>query len=149
MTGNEYPAKQHASNPEILNLDNDSPGSKPNHATPDLTDLPKDYNRQYIITRKVKVDAVEHFNSTPRCWPVPKMDTVYVLDFTDDARVLGRNDTVIRKPKGLDTFLKAEVRGYPVFSKHSTTDDLDAGSRLMGKGHKWQYLSQCQADPPQ
>jgi len=47
----------------------------------------------------------------PHHWPVPEVDTVYVLDFGDDARVSGQNNGVMvtRKPKGLDTSLKAEL----------------------------------------
>jgi len=130
--GNKHPAKQHASNPsEIMNVidldldDNSSDnGTKQVHKpNSDIMtcinncsdELPRDCDGQYIVTRKVKVDTVEYLNSIPHHWPVPKMDTTYILDFMDDARVSDRNDT--RKPKGLDTFLKAEVCGHHFFSK--------------------------------
>lgn len=132
FAGNERPAKRHASNPSeivnVIDLDSDDNSSdnktkqvhKPNSDVTTCIDncsdeLPRDRDGRYIVTRKVKVDAVEHLDSIPRHWPVPKMDTAYILDFTDDARVSDRNDA--RKPKGLDTFLKAEVRGHHFFSK--------------------------------
>jgi hypothetical protein len=132
FAGNECPAKWHASNPSeivnVIDLDSDNNSSdnktkqvhKPNsgimtHIDNCSDELPRDCDGWYIVTRKVKVDAVEHLDSIPRHWPVPKMDTAYILDFTDDARVSDRNDA--RKPKGLDTFLKAEVHGHHFFSK--------------------------------
>ena len=47
----------------------------------------------------------------------------YVFDFGADTRLSGRN--VAKKPKGLDAFLKAEVRAYFIQS--------NAGSRFMEK----------------
>ena len=120
----ERPTKRHASNPdsEIIDII-DSPDNKTNlvlksefqstgGAKTASDGFPKDREGRYIVTRKTKVDAVELLDAVPHCWPVPEVDTAYVLDFGDDARVSGQNDgvTVTRKPRGLDSFLKAEVR---------------------------------------
>jgi hypothetical protein len=59
---------------------------------------------QFVITRKMKVDVVEHLNMIPARWPVPDVDTAYVLDmskvkFPDSSE----------KVKSLDAYLKLEV----------------------------------------
>ncbi|KAF8229929.1 hypothetical protein L208DRAFT_1401360 [Tricholoma matsutake] len=107
----ERPTKQHVSNSKIVNII-DSPDNKTKL-------VPKSQFRSmggakaasdgYIVTRKAKVDAIEPLDGVPHRWPVPEVDTAYVLDFGDDARVLGRN--VVKKPKGLDVFLKPEDQG--------------------------------------
>jgi hypothetical protein len=71
--------------------------------------FPKDSSGRYIITRKMRVDAVEPLENIPNRWPVPKVDTAYVLDFSDDPRVSEKIKNVNGRPKGLDAFLKAEV----------------------------------------
>lgn len=88
-----------------INIQNSLAGS-PSHA------LPKDTAGRIIVTRKVKVDAVEHLEGIPSCWPVPSVDTAYVLDFSDDTRLPDQGGTAKGKLKGLDVFLKAEVCGY-------------------------------------
>jgi hypothetical protein len=120
----ERPAKRHASNPDveidIIDSDDDSPDNKTKSEFPSTVGttaasdgFPKDREGRYIVTRKVKVDSVEHLDGVPHRWPVPEVDTAYVLDFGGDARVSGQDNavTVTRKPKGLDTFLKSEVCG--------------------------------------
>jgi hypothetical protein len=88
-----------------INIQN-SPAGSPSHA------LPKDTAGRIIVTRKVKVDAVEHLEGIPSRWPVPSVDTAYVLDFSDDMRLPDQGGTAKGKPKGLDVFLKAEVCDY-------------------------------------
>lgn len=72
-------------------------------------ELRKDGSGRVIVTRKQKVDVIEYLDGVPSRWPVPAVDTAYVLDFSDNARLLEKADTVKGKPKGLDAFLKAEV----------------------------------------
>jgi hypothetical protein len=112
----ERPTKRHALNPEIVDII-DSPDNKTKSEFRSVAGakavsdgFPKDHEGRYIVTRKAKVDVVESLDEVPHCWPVPEVDTAYVLDFADDARVSGRN--VVKKLKGLDTFLKAEVHGH-------------------------------------
>ena len=73
---------------------------------PSSNDHPKDASGRFIVTRKVKVDAVEHLDSVPSRWPVPTVDTAYILD----GKVSKDAETVKGKPKGLDAVIKAEVR---------------------------------------
>jgi hypothetical protein len=86
FAGNERPAKRHASNPSeivnVIDLDSDDNSSdnktkqvhKPNSDVTTCIDncsdeLPRDRDGRYIVTRKVKVDAVEHLDSILRHWP--------------------------------------------------------------------------------
>ncbi|KAF8230499.1 hypothetical protein L208DRAFT_1400467 [Tricholoma matsutake] len=112
----EQPTKRHASKSKIVNiidsLDNKTklvPKSEfrsTGGAKTASDGFPKDRKGRYIVTRKAKVDAIEPLDGVPHRWPVPEVDTAYVLDFGDDTRVSGRN--VAKKLKGLDAFLKAE-----------------------------------------
>lgn len=112
----ERPTKRHASKSEIVDiidpLDNKTklvPKSEfrsTGGAKTASDGFPKDREGRYIVTRKAKVDAIEPLDGVPHRWPVPEVDTAYVLDFGDDTRVSGRN--VAKKLKGLDAFLKAE-----------------------------------------
>ena len=88
-----------------INIQNSLAGS-PSHA------LLKDTARRIIVTQKVKVNAVEHFEEIPSHWPVPSVNTAYVLDFSDDMRLPDQGGTEKGKPKGLDVFLKVEVCDY-------------------------------------
>jgi hypothetical protein len=80
--------------------------------SPSHEGLKKDALGRVVVTRKMKVDAVEHLQEIPSRWPVPTVDTAYVLDFSDDMRLLDQSGTAKGKPKGLDAFLKAEVCDY-------------------------------------
>ena len=64
----------------------------------------KDASGRFVITRKMKVDAVEHLNAIPTHWPVPDVDTAYVLDMTKVTFPDSSN-----KVKSLDAYLKLEV----------------------------------------
>lgn len=74
------------------------------------------------MTRKVKVDAVKHLDGIPTHWPIPKVETAYVLDFNKDTRLSKDTETLKGKPKGLDLFLKAEVSDYHI--KLTSSDSL-------------------------
>jgi len=105
---------------------------------------PKDASGRIIVTRKMKVDAVEHLQGVLTCWPVPAVDTAYVLDFSKD--VLRSLETKNKRPKGLDAFLKAEVCDNEVVV--DINPDLAEGSRLLGERDKWQYDSRSKVDTP-
>jgi hypothetical protein len=118
------PAKRNTSHPEIIEIldssDDEQPStvnlkresrdphlSQSQPVTPEVAQ-----SGPFVITRKMKVDAVEHLAAIPSHWPVPKVDTAYVLDFSDDVRLSRDAETSKRKLRGLDAFLKAEVRDY-------------------------------------
>lgn len=84
---------------------------------------------------------MEHLNGIPTCWPIPKVETAYVLDFNKDARISKDAETLKGKPKGLDSFLKAEVSDYHINLTSSDSDVVTIESRFMGKRDKWQYIS--------
>ena len=96
--------------------------------------FPKDREGRYIVTRKAKVEAIESLDGVPHRWPVPEVDTAYVLDFGDDARVSGRK--VTKKPKGLDVFLKAEVCAH--FVVDLTNQCLTIQCRIKVHGEREQ-----------
>ncbi|KAJ6607544.1 hypothetical protein B0H10DRAFT_2439533 [Mycena sp. CBHHK59/15] len=58
------------------------------------------------ITRTVNVAQVVELKEIPARFPVPDVDTAYILNFSGDSRA--KKQTKGGKPKGLDAFLKAE-----------------------------------------
>ncbi|KAJ6540237.1 hypothetical protein B0H10DRAFT_2203654 [Mycena sp. CBHHK59/15] len=58
------------------------------------------------ITRTVNVAQVVELKEIPERFPVPDVDTAYILNFSGDSRA--KKQTKGGKPKGLDAFLKAE-----------------------------------------
>ncbi|KAJ7628068.1 hypothetical protein B0H17DRAFT_1218393 [Mycena rosella] len=58
------------------------------------------------ISRSEKVQRVVELTEIPARWPVPDVDTAYILDFSTDDRA--KKETKGGKPAGLDAFLKAE-----------------------------------------
>ncbi|KAJ6600216.1 hypothetical protein B0H10DRAFT_2441123 [Mycena sp. CBHHK59/15] len=74
--------------------------------TPITTKQSKD--RRIVITKRESVEKVVELSGIPERWPVPDVDTAYILDLSGiDSRVT-RGETYTGKPKGLDTLLKAE-----------------------------------------
>ena len=59
------------------------------------------------VSRTEKVDRVVAFEKIPVRFPVPEVDTAFIFDFSHEDRAMEK--TKGGKPKGLDTFLKAEV----------------------------------------
>jgi hypothetical protein len=114
-------------------------------------ELKKDAAGRLIVTRKAKVDAVKYLSGIPSHWPVPTIETAYVLDFSDDARVSdpSKTSTAMGKLKGLDAFLKAEVCDAVFTIMHNRlTQTLIvalAGSGLLGKRNKQKHLSGSEA----
>lgn len=117
--------------PPNIKIELEAPAAKPNLSTnvvpaletsPSDNDEPeRDRDGRFIVTQKFKVDAVEHLDSVPIRWPVPKVETAYVLDFTDKAGLLGNKKG---NPKSLDAFLKAEDQdSWGGGSNGSTTQD--------------------------
>jgi len=68
--------------------------------------FPRDRDGKFILTQKVKIDSVKCLDEVPSHWPVPKIDTAYVLNFTDDERLTNKREAVTGKVKGLDVFLR-------------------------------------------
>ena len=70
------------------------------------SELARDGDGRFIVTRKFKVDAVEHLDSVPSHWPVPKVDTAYILDFmlTTTAPAYNYNHTSIVSPYTIPTY---------------------------------------------
>jgi hypothetical protein len=153
----DRPSKRHASTPEVIEIIDSSddepafvkteekhklrpdPGSNSHFAS---EGPPKDASGRIIVTRKTKVDTVEHLQGVPARWPVPAVDTAYVLDFSND--VPGNSETKNGKPKGLDAFLKAEVCDNEVVVDENP--DLAEGSGLLGERDEWQYDSRSEVD---
>ncbi|KAJ6565748.1 hypothetical protein B0H10DRAFT_2445014 [Mycena sp. CBHHK59/15] len=74
--------------------------------TPITTKQSKD--RRIVIMKRESVEKVVELSGIPERWPVPDVDTAYILDLSGiDSRVT-RGETYTGKPKGLDTLLKAE-----------------------------------------
>jgi hypothetical protein len=84
-----------------INIQN-SPAGSPSYEGP-----PKDTAGRIVMTQKVKIDTVEHLKGIPSCWPVPSVDTAYVLDFSNDMSARPGWDC-----KSLDVSLKVEVCDY-------------------------------------
>ncbi|KAJ7430815.1 hypothetical protein B0H11DRAFT_902572 [Mycena galericulata] len=59
-----------------------------------------------VVTRTEKVERVVYLTDVPERFPVPEVDTAFILDFSRDSRA--KQETKGGKPKGLDAFLKAE-----------------------------------------
>jgi hypothetical protein len=155
----DRPSKCHASTPEIIEILDSSdeepmvikmeekykpqsdPSSNPQVET---EDPPKDASGRIIVTRKMKVDAVKYLPAVLTHWPVPAVDTAYVLDFSED--VPGNSETKKGKPKGLDAFLKAEVRVNSNEAISNENPDLAEGSRLLGKRDERQYNARSKVD---
>ncbi|KAF8229096.1 hypothetical protein L208DRAFT_1288337, partial [Tricholoma matsutake] len=91
----------------------------------------------FVITRKMKVNAVDHFNAIPAHWPVPDVDTAYVLDMMKN------------KVKSLDAYLKLEDQdSYGLGTNGSTVQDtkLQILSNLPThcSSHKCNGALQCE-----
>jgi hypothetical protein len=44
----------------------------------------------FLVTKEVRVDRVEYLSNIPCIWPIPKIQTAFILDLRDDARYLVR-----------------------------------------------------------
>jgi hypothetical protein len=102
--------------------------------------LARDRDGRFIITRKFKVDAIEHLDTIPSRWPVPKVDTAFVGNLTNQA---GSSED--GKSNGLDSFLKAEVCLHVIYNLELVTNSIKTGPGLMGKGYKWEHYTRYEA----
>jgi hypothetical protein len=73
----------------------------------------KDRDGKFILTKKVKVDEIEHLSEVPKRWPIPPkgLNVAYVVDLNNDKRW-----KELDKKKGLDRFLKQEVFNFKFLS---------------------------------
>lgn len=73
----------------------------------EIDESAKDNKGRYIVTKKVKVDRVEHLSEVPKRWPVPPEDATiaYVIDLNKDKKWQEGTG----KDKAFDRFLKQEV----------------------------------------
>ena len=44
----------------------------------------------FLVTKEVRVDRVEYLSNIPCVWPIPKIQTAFILDLRDDAKYLVR-----------------------------------------------------------
>ena len=44
----------------------------------------------FLVTKEVRVDRVEYLSNIPCVWPIPKVQTAFILDLQDDAKYLVR-----------------------------------------------------------
>ena len=44
----------------------------------------------FLVTKEVRVDRVEYLSNIPCVWPIPKVQTAFILDLRDDAKYLVR-----------------------------------------------------------
>ena len=82
----------------------------------EIDESAKDSEGRYIVTKKVKVDRVEHLSEVPKQWPVPPEDATvaYVIDLNEDKKWQEGTSKNI----AFDRFLKQEVMFY---SRHLQT----------------------------
>lgn len=92
----------------------------------------KDKDGKIILTKKVKVDAIEPLSEVPKRWPIPPegLNVAYVVDLNNDKRWKDSE-----KKKGLDRFLKQEV--FVSYLIKLLINLICTGPRLMGSRHQW------------
>ncbi|KAJ6560476.1 hypothetical protein B0H10DRAFT_2240405 [Mycena sp. CBHHK59/15] len=88
---------------------------------------------QIVVTRTEKVECVVDLTEVPERFPVPEVDTAFILDFSRDRRA--KQETKGGKPKGLGAFLKAERTDAEdmsltreIFSRELIQNQTDSGS---------------------
>ena len=82
----------------------------------------KDSEGRYIVTKKVKVDRVEHLSEVPKRWPVPPEDATvaYVIDLNEDKKWQEGTSKNI----AFDRFLKQEVNCNVLFTSSPNSINL-------------------------
>lgn len=45
---------------------------------------------KFQVTKEVRVDRVEYLENIPCVWPIPKIQTAFILDLRDDTKYLVR-----------------------------------------------------------
>ena len=65
----------------------------------------------FQVTKELRVDRVEYLTDIPCVWPIPRIQTAFILDLRDDAKYLVRKETgKIVTPVTPDFLLKNKVR---------------------------------------
>ena len=79
----------------------------------EIDESAKDDKGRYVVTKKVRVDRVEHLSEVPKWWPVPPEDATvaYVIDLNEDKKWQEGTG----KDKAFDRFLKQEVTFFLYF----------------------------------
>jgi hypothetical protein len=67
----------------------------------------------FQVTKEVRVDRVEYLSDIPCTWPIPRIQTAFILDLRDDTKYLVRKITGnISTPVTPDFLLKNKVRNF-------------------------------------
>ncbi|KAK6995619.1 hypothetical protein R3P38DRAFT_2485248, partial [Favolaschia claudopus] len=103
------------------------------------------------ISRTEKVECVVELSEIPERFPVPAVDTAYILDFSGDERA--GKETKGGKLKGFDAFLKEEGHSWGKGSNGSTTRDTNCvvlgGIPTRRSTHKCNGAYKCEFFDPE
>jgi hypothetical protein len=68
----------------------------------------------FHITKEVRVERVEYLADIPCIWPIPRIQTAFILDLRDDTKYLVRKKTgnIAATPVTPDFLLKNKVRNF-------------------------------------